>query len=401
MKHILISGWNEHGGLPGMMLLRFDEEKGSASYIKTEEEKLSCNCTYYDEEKEIIYITNEVHNNPDYPKGGGGLLYAFKFDKEKETFAMISRVESSCPCPAFISLDKTKKYLLCANHSSFNAVTKAVKGKDGYYHTKVLYDDAIVGLYKLFDDGRIGPLIDVKKHDRYKVIGRGLHSHPHNILMSPDGSFHVCTDKGDGHIYLYKVDYEKEKLVLLNKPYKDYNDASPRYAAFHKTKKWLFINHEKDLNLSSFSYDDRGNLKEIDRVKVVDNIDGLKVEDARKLLHNETILPPDDGIWPLEQQGLVISNDSKYLYDCINGVDAISVIEINQENGTLKLKQVLPLDGTWIRGCALSNDGKYLFVTALQRGGFFIYKINEDGTLGELTTHLKDVLGGSYITVID
>ena len=110
---VLISCWAEHGGAPGMAVLDFDDANGSLALSALLNAELSCNCTAYDKEKGILYITNEVHENPDYEKGGGGLIYAFRVERETGAFHFLCKAESACPCPAYLSLDKTGKYLLC------------------------------------------------------------------------------------------------------------------------------------------------------------------------------------------------------------------------------------------------------------------------------------------------
>ena len=399
MNYALISCWKEHGGAPGMGLLRVDTESAVMEYLGTQQEDLSCNCTAWDAERGILYITNEVHENPDYPKGGGGLIYAFRFDAESGTFTQLSRVESACPCPSYVSLDKEKKYLVCANHSSFNAATRAVKGADGYWHTEVVYDDAIVGLFRLYADGSIGPMVDAVKHDRYPVSGRTLHAHPHSAVMSPDGRFFVCCDKGDSHIYFYTIDYEAERLVLCSEPYNDNEGASPRYCAFHPEKPYLFANHERDMHLTAFRYNDRGELTPLCSASALpEGVEG-DTRAIRKALHGADCEPPHDGFWPSEQQGFCIHPSGKYLYDMLNGPDAVSVFEVNETDGSLQLIQTVPVEGRWVRGGAVSPDGKCFIVSCLQSGDVYSYRIGADGTLSAPVSHAV-VPGGSYVTYL-
>lgn len=397
-RHILVSCWNEHCGAPGMRVLSYDAETGSIRLKSSQFPDLSCNCTAYNASKHILYITNEIHNNPDYARGGGGLIWAFRVNPETGVLTQLSRVESCCPCPSYLTLDQTGKYLLMACHSSFNAVTKAVKGEDGYWHTAVEYDDAIVGLFRLNDDGSIGPLVDVKKHDQYKCPSKTLHAHPHTMTHSPDYSLYACNDKGDSHIYFYRLDYSKEALVLACEPYWDNGGASPRYCAYHPVKPWFFVNHERDMRVTSFHLGKDGALQEINTAKAIpDELEGRSTSAVREAIHGEACDPPEDGFWPLEQQGFVISKDGRFLYDALNGADAVAVFEINQENGTIRRIQICPVDGRWVRGCALSPDGRFLAVSSLQSGGVSIYKIAEDGTLCACVSHVE-LHGGSYLT---
>lgn len=400
MSKLLVSCWKEHLGASGMTLLDFDERSGEISSPMTQFPELSCNCTAFDAENSILYITNELHENPDYPKGGGGLVWAFRYDAGSGEFAKLSRVESCCPCPAYLSLDKTGKYLLCANHSSFNAVTRAVKGADGFWHTEVIYDDAFVGLFRLNADGSIGPLMDVRKHSAYPAPARTLHAHPHTALMSPDGRFFACCDKGDSHIYFYTLDYEKEELRLCCEPYHDSEGASPRYCAFHPTEKLFFVNHERDMRVTAFRYDENGALEKLGSAFALpEELLGLPTPAVREALHGESVLPPADGLWPLEQQGFCLSADGRFLYDMLNGADAVAVFSIEKETGALTREQTLPVEGRWVRGGAISPDGRFLAVSALQSGGVSVFPIRPDGTLGACVSHVE-LRGGSYLTFL-
>ena len=400
MGRVLVSCWKEHLGATGMALLDFDEKSGALSHLGTQYPELSCNCTVFDRENSILYITNELHENPDYPKGGGGLVWAFRYDAASGVFTRISRVESCCPCPAYLSLDSTGRYLVCANHSSFNAATRAVKGEDGFWHTEIVYDDAFVGLFRLEEDGTIGLLVDVKKHDAYPVKGHGLHAHPHTALMSPDGRFFACCDKGDSHIYFYTLDYEKEELRLCCEPYWDNEGASPRYCAFHPTERFFFVNHERDMRVSAFCYDENGALTKLSSAFALpEELLGLSTSAVREALHGESVPPPTDGLWPLEQQGFCLSKDGRFLYDMLNGADAVAVFAVDQNSGALTRLQTLPVEGRWVRGGAISPDGRFLVVSALQSGGVSVFPIRADGTLGDCVSRVE-LRGGSYLTFL-
>lgn len=389
---LYISCWEEHGGAPGIRLLRFDSETGKVEDLGRQFPELSCGCTAVDRERKILYIANEIHENPDYVKGGGGFVWAFKIDPATGELTKLSRVESCCPCPCYLALTPDGKHLLCANHSGFNAVTRVVRGADSFYYPQVVYDDAFVGLFRLNDDGSIGPLVDISLHNRYSVEGRSLHAHPHTAVLSPDGNLVACNDKGDAHIYMYRL--EGEKLVLASDPYADTLGSSPRYGVFHPKKLWYFVNHERNMRVSSFSYNENGVLTPINEISVLPaGIEGDAAEIRKKLHIGET---PSSVRTPLEQQGFVISRDGAFLYDALNGADAVSVLRV-EADGSLTLIQTKAIPGRWVRGCALSPDGRFLVATCLQSGGVHILPVRPDGTLGDSIAH-AEVHGGSYAT---
>lgn len=387
--YVYISRWNEFVGEPGISLLEFDPATGDLTFVKNVDDKLTCNCTCVDRERNILYITNEVKENPDYTKGGGGHVHAYKVDPATGDLTLISRVAACCPCPCYISIDPTGKYLVCANHSSYFAVTKAVQKEDGSWGMEIVYDDATVDLFQLNEDGSIGALVDVSKHTSI-VKGFLLHSHPHSTVWSPDGRFFACCDKGDDRVYMYRIDYENKKLALIGEPYQDDEKSMPRYCAFHPdpAKPFFFNNHEKNINLSSYRYDENGRLERISSLRALP--EGMEMPKATGFLPGQKPA----------QQAMTISPDGKYIYDVLNGkdVDGISVYGVDQETGELSLLQYLRVDGIWARGVALSPDGKYVIVTCLDDGGAVMsYAVGEDGTLTPTGARLA-IPGASFAT---
>lgn len=385
--YMYVSSWNEFVGTPGIGLLEYNPENGDMTKIADLEETLTCNCTALDKKRNILYITNEIKENPDYVKGGGGLIYAYKIDPATGYLTQISRVPACCPCPAYISLDPTGRYLVCANHSSFFAVTKAVQKEDGTWGMEVVYDDATVDLFELNDDGTIGALVDVSKHTGRKEAFI-LHSHPHSAIWDPSGRFFACCDKGDDHIYMYRIDYAAKKLVKMCEPYHDAENSCPRYCVFHPAKPFFFANHERAINVSSFRYDEGGHLTHINTVNSIP--EGFPLPEIKGFLPGQK---PG-------QQGMAISADGKYIYNVINGngADAVSVFQVDQETGAIAQIQFLRVEGKWARGCALSPDGRFLIVSCLDEDGAVLsFRVQDDGTLTP-TGFRASVPGGSYIT---
>lgn len=385
--YVYISRWPEFVGEPGIALLEFNPENGDMKFLENLEEYLQCNCTCLDQKNNILYINNEVGINPDYFKGGGGLIYAYKIDPETGHLKQISRVPSCCPCPSYLSIDPTGRYLVCANHSGYNAVTKAVQKEDGTWGMEIVYDDATVDLFELESDGRIGKLVDVAKHTGLNPRFL-LHAHPHSAVWDPSGNFFATCDKGEDSIHMYRIDYVNKKLVQLGEPYQDEDGSAPRYCAFHPTKLFFFNNHEGNTTITSFRYNDKAKLEKIGSANCLPN--GVK-------------MPKVTGFKPSEkpeQQGMAISADGKYIYDVLKGkgLDGISVFEVNQDSGTLKLIQYLPVDGVWARGIGIAPDGKHLIITCLDDdGGVISLKIGCDGKLTPTGARLS-IPGAAYVT---
>lgn len=390
-KHFLYASlWGEHGGAPGLVLLSFDDENGALEFISQENDSLSFNRSFVDSQRNILYLCNETANCPEvqYPTG---CIYGYTIDSETGRLAELFHRPTMCPNPSYISLDHTHKFMVVAHHSTMDKLTYIDRDDDGKYIPRLDTAESVVELFEVNEDGVLGELVDVKKHIakelRRHPYGLWDNCHPHSAVFSPDGKFISVCDKGDGHVYIYTIDYENKCLKLLSRTFTDPSVSfnTPRYCAFHPTKPYLFLNHEKisngKLNVCSFCYDNDGKLEPIDCINA---------------------LPPDYVVPEnvhFEQQGFCISPDGRYLYSILNGPHQVGVLGVN-EDGTLELLQNATINGVWPRGIVISPDGKYLLTGCLQSGGVSSYKINDNGTL-EYTGHSVDVRGVSYLTFLN
>lgn len=386
---VYISRWDEFTGEPGIAAFAFDPEQGTLERLGIDEPVLTAGSACLSVDRRVLYVANEIKSNPDRRSGGGGLVWAFRIDPESGALTCLSRVESCCPCPTYLSLDPTGRYLVCANHSSFFSVTRATRRADGTWGAEVVYDDATVDLFRLDDDGGIGPLVDVAKH-RTVVDSFMLHSHPHCAVWSPQGDCFACCDKGDDHIYFYRIDPGAERLVLLGEPHQDTPGSAPRCCAFHPTAPWLFVNHERRTTVTSFRRGAQGALK------AVSEVDCLPEDTPARPTGR-----PAPGERPA-QQALVMAPDGRTLYSVLNGkgVDGIAVFAVDEATGALRRMQFVHAEGVWARGAALSPDGRFFVLTCLDGGGpVTVYRVGADGTLSDarIEAHIP---GGAHVTFV-
>ena len=386
---VYISRWNEFVGEPGLVKAEYDTVTGQFGQVQIIDSELRLNHMVLDKKKNILYINNEVDQNPDYFKGGGGFICAYKINTENGDLTLMSKVPVCCPNPCYLSLDPTGNFLISANHSAYNAVTKTVQDEDGSWKVKVDYDDATVCLFKLNEDGSVGKLADVHKHTGLnpKFL---LHAHPHCAVWNPAGTFFVTCDKGEDKIYLYKIDYENEKLELIGEPYKTAPFTSPRYSVFHPTRPFFYNNNELKTYVNVYTYTDDGTL--------------TPIGNAAALPEDIELPPPSKGFKSFKpgekpaQQGIIISKDGRYIYDVINGkdIDGISVFKVDQESGMPERIQYLRADGVWARGITMAPDGRTLVLTCMDREGSVLsFAVNDDGTLTP-TGHKLELPGAAF-----
>ncbi|MBD5546737.1 MAG: lactonase family protein [Lachnospiraceae bacterium] len=374
---VYISSWNNFGGEPGIGVYELEPSTGELRFCRMMNQEDSCNASFVSQEKRILYVCNEVANIQNI-NSGAILTYQILDDGSLKE---MDRTLTFCPNPTFIAMDKTGQKILVSNHSGFGAVSKIRKDAFGKYYMQTVQDDAVVNLFEVNEDGRIGELLDVAKHTGSGIRPQQKHARPHCVVKSPiDDLFAVC-DKGNDSIYMYKL--AEDKLVLCDVPYKDIPGSMPRYCVFHPKKRILFVNYEGNTALSSFKYDEQG------KITLLFTAEGIACAD-----HSERDISHD------EQQGLAIHPNGKYIYDMINGPEVIAVFEVDEETGKMILIQNQKVSrGKWLRGGTVSPDGRYLITTCMKSGDIEVFRIQEDGML-ETTGRLVNQSAAAYVTYV-
>ena len=381
--YLYMSRWAFHGGAPGLALFSFDTQTGELEFLRHLNETISLDPTYLDQEKKILYICNEA-NLVEETGYDTGRVYAYRIDPKNGSLEELFRQDTFCPFPDYVSFTADKKYMIVPHHSWATGITNIEKDENGNYVPVTRWMDSAIDLFRMKPDGTIDKLVDVKKHrfDRRRkdYENKVTIPHPHCAVRSPSGKLFAVCDKGDCHVYMYTVDPEKEELKLLSRTMSDAPLSESRYCAFHPTKPYFFVNHEHSAHgkmiVSAFRYDEDGNLTFINKV------DCLPAGETAKC-----------------GQGFCISKDGKYLYNLLNGYNAVAVLGIDQDSGEISVLQRIPVDGGNPRICALSPDGAFLITTCLT-GEIAVYRVGEDGLLSK-TEHTANLRGSAYITFFD
>lgn len=270
---------------------------------------------------------------------------------------MVEEVKTFSPNTAYLGIDGTGRKAVVANHAFDGTAITVATDENGEFYQKLVRTEATVELFEIKDDGRLGKMLDVVKHE-----GRGSGGprqgmpHPHCAVFNNEGTVCAVCDKGTDSVYMYRIDKNKLRQVAKWDVTKNY---MPRYSTFHPSDKWFYHNNEG--NGMILAYEVEGDsFKNIGEYCVVNNYDG-----------------------ELEQQGMVIHPNGKFLYDAVKGPECISVLQINQKSGELTVIQNFETNGRWIRGIEISPDGNYLIATFFIGNEARIYKISEDGTLSD------------------
>lgn len=359
--YVYVSSWEtkKTKGSCGLEMYSFDSGTGTLTHVKNVLNGVSCNMSFVDQKRRVLYVLNETKQLPELRAGGGGRVLSFSLDPVTGIPEELGAVPTFCPAPSFATLDAGGDYMVVSNHSSNSVVCKAVKDAFGEIHLEVLCDDSLIDLFTVNQDGSIKKMVDVAYH-----FGSGpkhFHPRPHSAVMSPSGKLFAVCDKGTDEIYMYTIDRRSNKLVLASTPFKDRPGSSPRYCVFHPTLPYLIVNHEGDTIIEAFKYTENGELE------LVCSLDAAP---QAELGYSGRA----------EQQDLKIHPNGKYIYDIVHGPEVVSVIQIDA-SGQLAVKQHQRVRGKWLRGCAVTPDEKYLLTACIEDGSLEAFRIDENGLL--------------------
>lgn len=347
------------GGKTGIRFYRFDPETGGAELIQSIFPEINVGHALVDDARGLIYVTNERPDNPAFAFGGGGEVYALSVDGESGRLRLWDKTLSYGALPTYSAMDRAKRRMIVPHFAApFSVVTKVEQGEDGRFEIVPVFSDSNTVLLSLKEDGAFGGVLDIYTHPMEE--GYAENPHLHSVNRSPLCDLYAVCDMGTDKLYLFRI--ENDKLVPAgNSPLQLSKGCGPRYGAFHPAKPWLFIDCEREPLVKAFSYDNKGDLREVCSVSALPR----GVEPG-----------PND-----HPSGLALSGGGNYLYVLVRGSDLVSVYKTDGETGALEMIQAYQLAGRGPRGCSLSPGGKYLAVANKDSGTVEVLAVNPDGPL--------------------
>lgn len=376
-KFLYVGNWGFHPAPKGISRFLYEEETGELTLQETIRPDVAAGQLCLDEARGILYAVNERGDRTN-EYGGGGSLLAFRIDPETGALDKISECDSLCPEPSYLCLDGSGKYILTCHCADPWHVTKVVRRPDGTLSNEVLFDDAAVVMFRLNEDGSIGPACDyiafpgsqklsetsqvnvdpVTGHIQLIEIISRLHA----VIISPDREMVVACDKGMDKLYVLKLDRENGRLIHTD-TFEAKWSSFPRYGAFHPTLPVFYSNSEYCSDIYAFRYDSaKGKLDMFRQMPVLTEDPGL-VEGK-----------------PVGAQDILVHPNGKTLYVTLCGINSISVLSLD-ETGSPTLVQTVESGGVLPRGITISPDGRFLLSGNMVSGDITTFEIGEDGTL--------------------
>ncbi|HKO52517.1 MAG TPA: lactonase family protein, partial [Polyangiaceae bacterium] len=257
---------------------------------------------------------------------------SFSVDAKTGDLTFLNRVASGGGAPAFVSVDRSGKYLMVAN-----------------------YNGGTTRVFPITADGSLGPPSDDKSP--------GMNSHM--ILTDPGNKFAFVMNKGSDTVTQYVFDASNGTLMPNAVPsVMTAAGSGPRHLAFHPSGKYAYLIAETNDTLSAYAYNAQlGQLT---------------------FLESKSTLPAGVAGGSNSCAEIVVAPSGKFAYGSNRGHDSIARFAIAEATGKLTFIDTTPSGGSVPRSFTLSADGELMLV-ANESGNVTSFMVDvESGALTKL-----------------
>lgn len=340
----------------GVSVYDYDLQTAAMTHIADFDRGLKVGAQTYNQDTNKLYVVDEFWSL-EGKTGGGGHVASYDLNKETGSLARTSMRRTFGTNPSYLTVDKTGRYLLVTHHCTEHFVTRMVKTEKGY-DAVVEHDLCTLLLYRLEENGDIGPIVDAFEVHGKDAEGGHKFPHLHCVVPDRDQDYYIVCDKGLDKIYSFKIDYEQERIVKCHEVDTE-PGTEPRYCNFHPKKPVFYANHESSTQVSTYG------LNRADGTfSFLGSCESVKQEAG------EHISPSD----------IVVHPNGRFVFTSLREKNAISVLEILGD-GELVRRQTISCGGENPRGLCVSPDGRFLLTANMQTEAVNIFSVGEDGLL--------------------
>lgn len=217
-------------------------------------------------DQKYLYVAHETKNFGGVLGAGGGVS-AYRINQSSGDLTHINTVSSCGTFTAYVTTDKTGRYVVAANHASYFYNTAFEKTGDGDYIPRVLRDIGSLALFRVREDGGLEDACDVQTlpgcgHDVFNQMS----AHPHAVEITDEG-YVIAPNKGSDSVDVFRLG--QDSLV----PVEYFNaepGSAPRHLAIHPTQPFFFVMNEFNNKIVSYAWDRHtGKLREIQKAFTV------------------------------------------------------------------------------------------------------------------------------------
>lgn len=220
------------------------------------------------------------------------------------------------------------------------------------------YHDGRVSMMRLNMDGSIAGIAHGVFHKGMGrcIAERNSRPHVHCVKVTPDQRFLCAVDGGLDHIKIYKIDYDRGRLInhdILRCPL----DSAPKAIRFSKDGRFAYVLCELTNVVNVYKYYVIGDNPEFDLIQ------SITTED-----------PDEDET--CSASTMEFSKDGHYLFCTDAGINSALIFEVNKETGELSLVCNSRIGGEFPKAVAVFPDGRHFACTNHDNDTICIFSVN-------------------------
>ena len=285
-----------------------------------------------DRKRKFLYAANEIG---EFQGKKSGSISAFSINQKTGELTFLNQQPTNSPGPCSVTVDKTGRCVLAANYSGGSVSVLTVNA-----------------------DGTLNPVSDLVQNQGFSINpNRQKEPHAHTIIIDDANRFAFCADLGIDKIMIYKLDAKNGKLTPHSSPFTSVKPgAGPRHFKIHPNNKFAYVINELNETVIAFAFDKtQGTLKEIQTVPTL----------------------PADFTGTSYCADIHIHPSGKFLYGSNRGHDSIVVFAIDEATGKLTFVEHQATQGKWPRNFAIDPTGQILLVANQNTDNVFTFRIDQ------------------------
>ena len=331
-EYLVYVGTYTGAGSEGIYAYRFDPATGETSSVGLVAATDNPSFLAVDPNGRFLYAVNELDT---FRNKSTGAVSVFAIDRESGQLKLLQQVSSLGGGPAYVSLDKSARYLMVANYNGGNVAVFPI-GKDGR-----------LGRHSAFVQD-VGSSVNPK---------RQAGPHAHSIQVTNDNRFAIAADLGLDKLLVYRFNANTGSLTPGTPKFVEVDPgAGPRHVAFAPSGKFVYVVNEMASTVTVFAYKPGpGTLHRIQ------TIPALPKNFAGKNIAAE----------------IVVDAKGRFLYVSNRGNDSIAVFSINPDNGNLKSLEWVPSGGRTPRNFVIDPTGQWLFAANQDSNNILLFQIDQ------------------------
>lgn len=220
------------------------------------------------------------------------------------------------------------------------------------------HHDGRVTMMHLNEDGSVGEIADGVFHIGMgrSIAQRNFIPHVDCVKLTPDEKFLCAVDNGLDQVKVYRIDYEKGKLKVID-IIRGQLESAPRMIRFSKNGKFAYILYELLNCIEVYSYAVENDVPVFEKIQTV-----------------PTMLGKYDDI--CAASGMEISASGKYLICSNAGVNSVICYEIDENTGLLECVFSSKVNSDYPKVVAMFPDEQHYMTLNNNSNDIFFYKIN-------------------------